>query len=249
MSDHARSTSRAAWRLGHVLVAGAACIAALAGLITAAGPAWGQGVLSPAADPIATTLDGKIHNSLFSVYLPKHRQWTEPISDAALVVLFADAMPGCLIRAGVLWTPLDPAEMEEQPRPGDDEANGGWLRRGIANVMRQQAVLDDGIRRRLKDHATGNGGLVIFSADPLPRHAESGALCKGYRVVTTDESDANGNGQKIFMQSIGVVCIHPDLVAAVLLEYTHIHFKGEHLFSDFQAEGLSFIDSVEFVRK
>ena len=144
--------------------------------------------------------------------------------------------------------PLDPAEMEEQPKPGDGAASGDWLRRGMANVMRQQAVLGDVIRRRLKDHATVDGSLVLFSADPLPRYAESGALCKGYRVMVADEASANSNGQKIFMRSVGLACIHPDLVAAVRLEYTHIHFEGEHRFSDFQTEGLSFVGSLEFVR-
>lgn len=37
--------------------------------------------------------------------------------------------------------------------------------------------------------------------------------------------------------------------AAVFLEQTDIHMEGEHRFSDFQTEGLSFIDNVEFARK
>lgn len=54
-----------------------------------------------------------------------------------------------------------------------------------------------------------------------------------------------------YVSVAGAACIAAlaELGAAVFLEYTDIHLEGGYRFSDFRTEGLSFVDSVEFVRK
>lgn len=225
----------------------ALCAAAFAGVL--AGPAGTQGGTTPESDPLAVTEDGLIYNSVLSVRLPKGPEWQLLGADVSTVIFVAPSNDGGELRATLVWVPTEPAEMEAGPRPDDSEDLREVLRWGFRNVMRQQEVLDGGLEVRLSNLRAEGRTLRRLWADPLPRYGDAGELCKRYRLLAANSGSDEFEELPSDTVFIGKICMHPDLIAAILLEYgrTFVTTGGE--IPEFGPEAERFLDSLVFERR
>lgn len=213
-------------------------------------PAVAQEGTRSESDPLAVTEDGLIYNSVLSVRLPEDPEWHLLVADVSSVIFRASGKSGEELWAAVVWVPTRPEEMQVGPKLDDTAEMGDVLRRGFLNVMRQRAVLDGGLQARLDFLASEGRTLRRLWFEPLPRYGEMGELCKKYMVLAANDHSTAVDRFPTDTLFFGKVCMHPDLVAAILLEYGRaILARREGMIPAISPEAQEFLDSLKFERK
>ncbi|HEM46822.1 MAG TPA: hypothetical protein ENO23_07230 [Alphaproteobacteria bacterium] len=210
-----------------------------------AAPVAAQEGRTQQSDPLVVTGDGVIRNGVFSVRLPQGGDWQSLAADASSAHFVSPRQRDAARTATVIWVPTEPASMQDGPKPDEFADMGEVLRWGFRNVMLQQVVLDAGLEARIYNLGVEGRRAVGLWIEPLPHYGKAGELCKAYRILTASQSA--GNFEQLPSDSIliGKVCMHPDLVAAVLLEYGWTYVANEAI-PELGPEAGKFLDSLEF---
>lgn len=228
----------------HGRILRALCAAAFAALLV--GPAGAQGGRTPDMDPLAVTEDGLIFNSVLSVRLPQGPEWRIGAADVSSVIALGSDGQGEKLWAMVVWVPTEPEELQVGPKPDEAAGMDEVLRWGFRNVLLQQEVLDGGLAVRLGYFRNEGRTLTGLWVEPLPHYGEMGELCKRYRLLAADVGTGVFDDLPTDTLFFGKICMHPDLVAAVLLEYGRTFPSTGGVLPEIGPSAREFLDSLTF---